>query len=351
VPDLVLQVGDARYSGWETVGVVLSLEQLAGTFQLSVSERWPAPDAQADRRRILPGEACTVRLAGEPVLKGYVDAVFPSYGPDSHTVEVWGRDATADLVDCSAVHKGGRWKNKDLAAIARDLANPFGLQVVEGEDVGGPFANAAIQEGESVFELLERLAKQRGLLVWSDGTGGVILGKPHPRDLKTQLERGVNIESAKGEFSRRDRCSVYIVKGQMPGTDDTFGAAAAGPTAKVPDEGVGRYRPLVVLSEAAGGIAAYKQRAAYERDVRRAKGSRVTYTVAGWAHAEGLWEVNTLVPVVDDWMDLHQVMLVAGVTFRAGADGSRTDLTLVQPDALDMIPLEPKKKKKGGSPW
>lgn len=346
---LVLEVAGQRHGGWTEVEVVLSLEQLAATFRLTVSERWPG---NPDRVRILPGQACTVRLEDEPVLTGYIDAVFPSYDAQGHQVQVWGRDPTGDLVDCSAIHQGGQWLRRDLAAIARDLCAPFGVAVVEAEDVGGPLEAASIQEGESVYELLERLAKQRGLLVWSDGRGSLLLGKPAPHAIATQLERGVNVEAAQGEFSQRDRCSLYIIKGQLPGTDDVNGAPAATPTARTTDDGVGRYRPLVVVSEAPGGIAHYRLRAAWERDVRRAKGSRATYTVAGWTHAEGLWQPNTLVPVSDDWLDLHQVMLLAGVTFRRDGSGTRTELTLVQPDALDMLPERPKAKQgKGGSLW
>lgn len=347
MPDVVLELDDRRYGGWQEVEVTLSLEQLAGSFRLAVTERW---DAEGERARIMPGQACTVRLAGEPVIKGHVDAVFPSYDAQTHRVEVWGRDATADLVDCSAVKPGGQWLKADLGRVARDLASPFGVQVVEAEAVGSPFASVTVQEGESVFELLERLAKQRGLLLWSDATGALMLGRPRPRDVLTQLERGRNVEAAAGEFSQRDRCSLYIVKGQMPGTDDFYASAAAGPTARTTDPGMGRYRPLVVVSEAPGGIRDYRLRAAWERDVRRARGSRAVYTVTGWAHAEGLWQPNTLVPVVDDWLDLHQVLLVAGVTYRADASGTRAELTLVQPDALDLLPEAPKVKKKDGSP-
>ena len=79
-----------------------------------------------------------------------------NYDRGAHTIAVRGRDATGDLVDCSAASKPGEWKDARLEEIASALCEPFGIRVTREVDTGAPFARFRIEEGESVFEAIER---------------------------------------------------------------------------------------------------------------------------------------------------------------------------------------------------
>lgn len=117
-----LLVGTSIYGGWQRVSVTRSIEQVANSFDLEVTERWPG---QSTSRPIRPGEECTLKLDDETVITGYVDDAEPTFDRQSHGISVRGRDATGDLVDCSAVHKTGQWMNAPLDRIATDLCAPF----------------------------------------------------------------------------------------------------------------------------------------------------------------------------------------------------------------------------------
>ncbi|EFB1294442.1 hypothetical protein DFY52_09425 [Escherichia coli] len=149
------------------MSVSRSLKAIAGEFDLSVTTRWSA----AAPRVIREGQPCTVRLGADTVLTGYIDNFIPSYDADNVEIRVMGRDKTGDLVDCSVVHSSGKWKGVRLEQVAADVCRPFGITVITETPTGEAFASVVLEQGETGFELLDRLAKQRGVLLTSDGAG------------------------------------------------------------------------------------------------------------------------------------------------------------------------------------
>ena len=128
-PDIILEVDGQRYGGWKSIDISRGLEQCAGTFRLSVTDRWPQ---QNEPRGIKAGAACRVTIDGRAVITGYVDDVEVSWSATSHEYRVSGRDKTADLVDCCPPSL--QLKGADLPARARRWARLFGIEVmVEAE--------------------------------------------------------------------------------------------------------------------------------------------------------------------------------------------------------------------------
>lgn len=164
---VILTVDGKLWEGWTEMSVSRSLKAIAGEFDLSVTTRWSA----AAPRVIREGQPCTVRLGADTVLTGYIDNFIPSYDADNVEIRVMGRDKTGDLVDCSVVHSSGKWKGVRLEQVAADVCRPFGITVITETPTGEAFASVVLEQGETGFELLDRLAKQRGVLLTSDGAG------------------------------------------------------------------------------------------------------------------------------------------------------------------------------------
>jgi len=340
MPDVNLTLGSGIYGGWTTVRVVRSLEALAGSFEISLTEREPGA---VRPRTFTTGEQCTVQLDGETVITGYVDDVAPSYDAEQHTIRIAGRDRTADLVDCSAIHKPGEWRAQTLDVIVAELARPFGISVRILTDTGKPFARFAIEQGETVFEAIDRLCRMRGVLATSTPGGTlVVMRATGGARVPVTLEKGVNVISAAGRASQRERFSQYIVKGQHPGDDLWPTEMAAHLRGTATDAGVGRYRPLLVIAEDLTTTSSAGDRAAWEANVRSARSRRPSYTVQGWRTADGgpLWAPGQTVRVVDDWIGLDRDMLVTGVQLDRSDAGTTTTLDLAIPGAFDRI-VEP----------
>jgi len=347
--DVTLQVGGTVYRGWKTIEVSIGMEQISGSFKLTVSDRWHGQDQAWP---IMRGDACRIAIGGKTVVTGYVDEANPSYDRQSHGLEVTGRDKTADLVDCSAIYKTGQWNGATLFRIATDLCRPFGIPVRAEVDAGKPFSKFALQEGETAFEALDRAARQRGVLALSNGEGGLVLTRAAIARIATALVKGKNIEAASGTFSLKERYSRYIIKGQAPGGDDfSEPAHHAQLRATSEDDSVTRYRPLIVYAEQGDG-STYAERAVWERNVRAGRSSRVQYTVTGWEYGPGaIWIPNRMVRVQDGYIGIDAELLIARCTYLLDEGGSRTCLELCRREAFDLIDLPKRTKDKEPLKW
>lgn len=338
-PDVRLEVSGGLYGGWTKISVRRALDAVAGTFDLEVTERWPGQDSI---RPIAQGAPCRVLVDGTPVITGYVDEVAASYDATSHTVSIRGRDKTADIVDCcppSTQLPGG-----DIATVARKLCAPFGIGVVV-QASGKSGASFKSNEGDTVFEMLEQLARAQAVLLTTDGSGNLVITRAGKGRAGTSLVLGVNIMRCQASLSMRERFSEYTVRGQSAGSDSWGGEAAAHPKGVARDPGVPRYRPLTVVAEqqSEGGNA--QQRAQWEANVRYGKGQTATYTVAGWYGGSRLWMPNTLVNIRDAFLGLVDTWLITGVAWNMDQDGWLTELTVNPREAYDTTPLAARKKK------
>lgn len=336
---VTLTVGGRRFEAWKTVSVAKGIADVAGAFSLEYAER---TSETSEPVRVRRGESCVVSVGGETVITGWIDAATPDFDPENRTLRVEGRDKASDLVDCSALNTPGVWRGRTLIQIATDLVKPFGLSIEAAADVGQPFRQFAIEQGETVWDAIERLARFRGLLAVSTAEGGLRFIRPGQARAGFSLRQGVELIAASAGHDGRDRFSTYVLKGQSAGDDEVNGVAAAGPRAEVTDPGVTRHRPLLIIAEEQATLSSLRDRAAWEASRRAAEGETADLTVQGWRDPTGaIWKADQLVRVVSSWLDIDAEMLIADVTFSLTPEtGSTTVLRCVPPDAYRPEPPE-----------
>jgi prophage tail gpP-like protein len=350
--DLELLVNGMNYSGWTSLGVTRAIDAATTAFTASLTERWEAGEnssAQVEPWPILPGDACEVRLAGFPMVIGYVDIFKPSYSSTDHSINIQGRDKVADLVDCSAVHAPDEWKNIDLLKFAQILAAPFGVTVRADIDVGAPFPVCKLQQGETGFKAIERYARQRKALLMPDGAGGLLITRAGVHRATTSLVQGENILNASGTIDHSQRFSSYLVKGQASYSADSTGETEAHIEGGVTDSGIKRYRPMLLVAETGGTSSSLQDRATWEANSRIGKSAAASISVQGWRQSPGgaLWEPGLLVYVRSGWLRMDGWMLIRQVTYERGEGGTTAKLEIVSPQAFDPEPPDGEKGKKG----
>jgi len=343
LPDLTetveLAIGGKRYAGWTEVRVMRALDQMSGSFSLGLS--WK-DDAAGQPIAIAPDDRCQLKIGGETLIDGWVDAVFPEISPDGHSIRVEGRDKSGDLADCSAIHKPGSWAKAKVEQIAADIAKPFGVAVTAKASTGAAIRKFALQQGETVAAALERLLRFRGLLAVPTATGDLEIITPDTGAPVATLALGVNIKAATGRQDHRERYSDYIVKGQAHGDDERHGKTVSQIKGEAKDAGVRRYRPLLIMAEDQSDGASAATRAKFEAGVRAGRSRGADISVAGWRTAPGgaLWRPNRRVRV--QCASIHiadEVMLVSAVTFtKSEFDGTVTTLTVCPPEAWTQLP-------------
>lgn len=352
---ITLTVNGEAHGGWKTARVTRSLDHAAGDFSLTISERWPG---QIAPKAIRPGDACVVAVNGQAVITGWVDDVQPKYDATTHEVTFVGRSRTNDLVDCSAIHSPGQWRGLKLEAIAAELAAPFKVSVVAEVSTGAPFPSFSVQQGETVFEAIERMTRMRGVIVTDDNLGNLVITRARrgraSGTLRHRRENGDanNILSGTGTFNVQSRFSHYLVKGQSPGSDNWHGEKASGAKSEVVTDGnIGRYRPLLLVAEASADGVSATDRARWERARRGGKSVALEYRVQGWTQdgSGSLWVPNQLVAVEDDFLGVWGALLVAQVTYEIGASGTTTTMRLHPPEAFELLPEMPEAGAKGST--
>ena len=341
MPEVLLRVDGKEWAGWKSYRIQLGMQQLAGSFDLSVTERWPG---QADRRKIPEGAPCQLYYGGELLITGYIDAVKPNYNATSHQVQVSGRDKTADLVDCSAPPT--QYIGRGLADLARQLAKPFGITVIDQAGANAPFKSLKPNDGESVFDVLRQGASVRGVLLVTDGRGNLLLTRAGHDRASDTLVLGENILSGSGSRDLRDVFGTYTIKGQQQGDDDTFGEAAAAVSASATDSRISRHRPLTIIADTPLDAASAKTRVQWERNVRWGRSQSISYTLNSHRQRTGtLWRHGQLVSVNDPYNYLSGAeRLITDITYSLDDDGERVELTVMPREALDVLPQpEPEK--------
>src|SRR5688572_22527297 len=105
--DVKLLVNGRRYSGFKSIRVTRTIESIAGSFALEVSDRWSAEEAWP----IVEEDACRVEVEGETVIDGYVERIDVAATKDSRTLAYSGRDRAGALVDSSALLQSWTLRN------------------------------------------------------------------------------------------------------------------------------------------------------------------------------------------------------------------------------------------------
>lgn len=349
---VTLTVNGFDYSGWKSIRIEAGIERMARSFELSVTDLWPGV---SHIRRIQPGDLCEVAIGSELVCTGYVDATPVNYDGSGITIMIRGRSKTADLIDSSADNKTGQFKGQKVEVIAAKMAAQYGINVVVETDTGDAVTDHQIQQGETVFESLDRLAKSRQILITDNAAGDVVLVSPGSGgESFSGLALGDNVLSASAGFDFTEVYSQYTVKGQKSGTDDSYGANAAQSTGTALDSNIKRRRVLIVRQDGQADNSTCKQRADYEQQIRIAKAGEIRYRVAGWRQANGaLWTINRSVFIDDGIMEFTGNLLISEVMYTLDDSGMITELVTIPPEAFATAPekaakAEKRKTTKGG---
>ncbi|MGD8499286.1 MAG: hypothetical protein PVJ86_01485 [Phycisphaerales bacterium] len=343
--DLKLHIAGYKYSGWTSIRVTKSMDQLAHSFDLSLTDRWVVEEADLP---LEVGQRCRISHDNVGILTGWIDSVITDYTSDGMRITVSGRSLSGDLVDCAATHSGGQWRGSGLLKIAQDLCSPFGLSAYTNTDLGGAFRIFELQDGETVFQALERAARRRGVLLQTRPDGNIVFERVGSTKVKTKLVYGRNILEGSKRTSWQDRFSTYTVKAQAQGTDTFFGSSAAALKMVSTDSGVTRYRPTIISADDEDSGEELQKRANWERNVRAGRAAKLDYLVQGWSHTGGLWQPNKLVCIEDRVLRVDDEVLISEVTFERNENsGTVTRLSLVRKEGYDIQPLPPPKQKTG----
>jgi prophage tail gpP-like protein len=326
------------YDSWTDLTINKSIEQLCGTFSISMVDKW----RQFSLPWFLtPGQPVVISIGAQPVLTGYIDNLDVAVKNDDRTVTISGRDVTGDLIDSSAVTEPAEFKLLDIVTLANKFTLPFGIAATADTDIGKPFEKFTVKQGETIFELLQRAAELRGLFLHSTEVGGLLITNrasvASQLRAVTPLVQGVNILEAAAVYDNTDRYQTYIVKGQSAGSDVFNGLNATAAIGTATDTAILRPRQKTVIANGSADIDAAQRRANWEATSRAAKSVDITVTTQGWRQGERgpLWRPNLIVAVDAGFIgQAAKELLISSVQFsKTIGGGTVTTMKLTREDA------------------
>ncbi|TVR05673.1 MAG: Mu P family protein [Salinarimonadaceae bacterium] len=360
---------------WTAVDIIRDLSEISGSFILTLRDdirsraSWPY-GTPGEIGPMLLSQRVEISIHGELYLVGWAEDVIPDASEGEAILTISGRDLTGDLADCAAGPEGPvEFANVTLEDLAGQLCAPFGISVRADVDTGAPFEKATIDAAETVLSAIEKHARQRGVLVTSDGVEGLLLTRSGqtraPSDIRFP---GPGVKRSSARFSTRDRFSDYFVKGQTEKAGGKRAKAAPLTPATTPQERVRRYlagdpasseggskeaagvailghardreisrwRPHVAMMKSKGSADGAQKQAEWMERVHRARGEEPSHELHPWRWQGGLWRPNALVHVSDSFLRVDRDFLIAGVDLVFDEDNGETaSLRLVGPEAYD----------------
>jgi prophage tail gpP-like protein len=345
--DEVRLVVDGReFMGWKSVRVTTGIDRVARDFDLSVTEDWPGSNAAG--MRVQPGQSCELWFGGDKMLTGWIDAAPIAYDATSIKVSVKGRSKTADLVDCSAPDKPGQYMGLSVLSLASELARPFGVSVRSESGLQDPISDVQVEQGETAFNVLDKVLRLRALLATDDGDGNLVLTRAGGVRNATALVLGENILTGQAERDAAKRFRTYIVKGQRSGSDEDFGVSASEGEGSATDSAIRAQRRKVTVASGQADGRMCADQAAWECASAFGNSWKATYTVQGWRQGDGaLWAPNSNVFVDDDLIGFKTELLIGEVEYSLSESGTICTLTVAPPGAWTPSPQAPKAKSNG----
>ena len=341
-----LIVNGIRFEDWETVMVRRNWGDSYAYFQFSAAERDQAvlkPSGQRldwQKLQFVPGDLCSVLLAGQLAITGFIEVRQVAYDANSHGVMLIGKSYTALGAKSSVDTKTGSFDGKNVQQACQEAWAPYGVAVkLIGTPDMTPFDKLQANKGEPVWDFCERIARDRCARLAVDAFGNFLLIGDHAGKIVSGLIEGKNNLSMQCIIDSTMVFESYDVHGSSQGTDDHNGTDASEQTAtKGTNVSKVLYSKLITpIEESVKSQGEMQMRAQFEQRIHDGTHIQATITVQGWLR-EGmsLWQEGDHVYVYSPMALLDGEMAIQQVIFmQDDKRGSVTVLTCVDPEFLN----------------
>lgn len=347
---VTLSINGQIYDGWTDITIETGLKDCAGKIDMPVTERWAGKQPPTPWQ-IKPFDKVVVMIGADIAMTGYVEGYNPSYAGTDHNVRVSGRSKTCDLIDCMPDVGAGQFSGSKLDAIARAICAKFGISVTVQCDVGDAFPDATLEKTETAFSFLEKLARQRSVLLTDDEKGNLVITQAGKGGISSgALIEGDNILSASAKLSAEKRFQQYVVLSQTPLSFDGQ-EAHTDIVGTATDAGCPRYRRFAEMAEDPADDGMAQKRANWRKLHNYGECTEATITVQGFRQPNGkLWTKNQLIPVKSPMLAVDLQLLISEVKFSmSDRTGRTTQLTVAPKEAFTPDPPKGGAKSKGNS--
>jgi prophage tail gpP-like protein len=344
-----LIVNGQKFEDWDFVMVRRNWGDPFAYFQFSAAERDPTvikPSnkiADWTKLQFKPGDRCTVLLAGQLAITGFIEIRQVAYDANSHGVMLIGKSYTANAAKSSVDSKTGNFDNKTIKQVADEVWGQYGVGVkMIGTVDNTPFDKLQNNKGEPCWDFTERIARDRCARLACDAFGSLLLIGDHSNPIVAGLVEGKNIKSCQCIFDSTMVFEGYDVHASSQASDDHNGTDASEQTA-TRTTGISNIlnsKLITPIEESVKSQSEVDLRAEFEKRMHDGTMVQATITVQGWLR-EGmaLWSEGEHVHVYSPMIPMDNEMAIQQVIFQQDDKrGSVSVLTCVPPEWLNARP-------------
>jgi prophage tail gpP-like protein len=344
-----LLVNGMIYEDWETVWLHWSLGEPWAQFRFTATEevyesQETPPGILFDENRphttfrslaqFAPPDEFEAFLGGQPVMSGKILVRQTAYDKNSHTIVLQGVSLTWYAARASVQANEKSEYHGTFKSIASEVLAPTcstyktwgDISSLEYETPQRP------EPGETIFQFLERIGRNRNVMVVSDPYGDFVFIGPHNGHVVADLTEGENILKMQAIIKDIEPYSKYTIRASKQANDEkNMGDAAQ--LESVRQGTAACYSPQLTPIEHPASKPELDLRADHEYNFNERK-VEADVTVRGWFNSlTGLrWDVGDEVYVKSPMAMLDMVLFVEAVTFTQDSrSGTLTVLKCVAP--------------------
>lgn len=348
-----LYLGGKIYTGWKEVNIEFGLNTIARVCHVEATS---SPNDEI-YDGIPNGSSCQVKIGNDTVITGYVTKKQKSYNQSGTEILIEIKSRTIDLEECSlppgAQHS---FSKSTISSIVESLANDCGVLLID-QVQSAELINQEVQNNDTIKSILEKLLKNRSLLLSDDQDGRLLLTFPGAAGVcHDTLRYGGNILTGERTQDLSKIFRYYVVRGQ--GADSKSQRKTPGNQLEKIAENKDCLRNRYLISVMTGNAteSELNRRANLLKNNYIGSSDTYTYSVQGWRQGNGdLWQANAYVNVIDTSLNINSYLLISKVSFSLSeTGGSTTTLEIRDPDSFistefpDTAPPAAKKAVKVG---
>lgn len=323
--EVTLKIGDYEVP-FESIRIIRTMDTAADGWSASIG--WePGVDKQLDSVVIPYGfPKAQVYIGKNLIINGVMYTVAPEFGDSGLSLTLEGFSFAADVID-STMPTPYEQENITLEDRANQLLQHIGIKSVFEADQGGPFDRVTGEVTDTIFDHLQSLAAQRGLLISSTPDGNLLFAKTTTDRTIGTIESGDPLPIGWGaKFDGRKLFNQITAIGESPG--------APTKSETVTDDNVPRSRFFTFKADdtTEGDL---QTAATWKRSKQFADALTIPFPVSSWYAPNGeLWKENTLVTVKSPEIFVPNgfTFLIRQVEYVLENSGRTATLSLVPPN-------------------
>jgi prophage tail gpP-like protein len=397
---LTVDIDGKVFQTFKSVNIDTDLDTFGFSFDIGINI--PIESNQS----ITQGKSIKAKIDGETMFNGFIEKQRKTCSKDSVNLQISGRDKLCDFADSRVSNKTFKTpigvleileklltqtgyeivsKNK-IIGLQRELQQSQISVINEYGDIEKFETNESISFGkdESAYNLIQRLADKRRLVIGTDGNGNVVIRKIGQERSTTIL---VNDTFANNPNLRNNIIDANVVRDDSRRYYEYKILSSGTNTSPIVPATVNGEEKLAIGDNLKNNAIQYSgvfydneirktrkfldnvsnlspancaKRAEWECNIRIARAFEYNCSVYGWRQnlneiqgldfsKNPLWRINQLVSVYDSQNDVNKNLLIKSIKYKKDMTGTKSEMTLVDPLSYtdSVFEIKIKKGRKG----